>query len=112
MKIFQSLKAIKIFLILIGILSFTKSAYLQTINLIKTFNNTYNNDYNFFVEVSSDRYTNYIKIEVESFFNEIAISYYQNDSKFKERKQLSHTFSNSTFMWLNKNQLKMIFILV
>ena len=106
MKIFQSLKAIKIFLILIGILSFTESAYLQTINLIETFNNTYYNDYNFFVKVSWDRYTNYIKIEVESFYNEIAISYYQNDFKFKERKQLSHTFSKSTFMWLNKNQFK------
>jgi len=106
MKIFQFLKAIKIILILIGILSFTESAYLKAINLIETFNNTYNDDYNFFVEVSWDRYTNYIKIEVESFYNEIAISYYQNDSKFKERKQLSHTFSNSTFMWLNKNQFK------
>ena len=106
MKIFHSLKAIKIFVILIGILSFTESANLQTIDLIEDFSYTYINAFDFFVKkVSWDR-TKYIKIEVKSFYNEIAISYYQNDSKFKERKQLSHTFSKSTFMWLNKNQFK------
>ena len=90
---------------MIGILSFTESADLQTIDLIgEDFSNTSYDDYNFFVrEVYWYRYTDikYIKIEVESIYNEIAISYYENDSKFKERKQLSHAFSNSTFMWIN-----------
>ena len=58
--------------------------------------------------IKKDYSTNYIKLEVELLnnYNGIAISYYQKDYNFKERKQLSYNFSNSTFMWLNKNQFK------
>jgi len=109
MKIFYSLKSIKTLFILIVVLSFTKSAYYETINLYKDFNKSYRyNENKFFVTYDEDYSTNYIKLEVELLnnYNGIAISYYQKDYNFKERKQLSYNFSNSTFMWLNKNQFK------
>ena len=108
MKIFYSLKAIKILFILIAVLSFTNSANYETINLYKDFNKTYISEKKIFATFDEDYSTNYIKIEVECLDdgNEIAISYYQKDSNFKERKQLSYNFSKSTFMWLNKNQFK------
>ena len=108
MKIFFSLKAIKTLFILIAILSFTKSVIYETIRLNKDFNKIYSYEKNFFVTYDEDYSTNYIKLEVEllNYNNEIAISYYHKDSNFKERKQLSYNFSNSTFMWLNKNQFK------
>ena len=99
---------IKTLFILIALLSFTKSVYYETISLNKDFNKRYNYGNNFFVTYDEDYSTNYIKLEVELLYynNEISISYYQKDSNFKERKQLSYNFSNSTFMWLNKNQFK------
>ena len=108
MKIFHSLKEIKIILIVNVILSFTKCAYDQSIYLSNDFYNYYNKELDFYVFVSEDYFTNYLKLEVECLYsnNEIAISFYQNDITFKERKQLSYRFSNSTFMWLNKNQFK------
>jgi len=110
MKIFYSLKSIKTLFILIVVLSFTKSAYCETINLYKDFNKRYKYIYEnkFFVTYDEDYSTNYIKLEVEPLYNDngIAISYYQKDGNFKERKQLSYSSSNSTFMWLNKNQFK------
>ena len=108
MKIFYSLKAIKTLFILIAILSFTKSVIYETIRLNKDFNKIYSYEKNFLVTYDEDYSTNYIKLEVELLYynNEIAISYYHKDSNFKERKQLSYNFSNSTFMWLNKNQFK------
>ena len=101
-------KAIKTLFILIVVLSFTKSVYYETINLYKDFNKRYSYENKFFVTYDEDYSTNYIKLEVELLYNdnEIAISYYQKDYNFKERKQLSYNFSNSTFMWLNKNQFK------
>ena len=102
MEMFHSLKGIKILLILSVILSFTNCECDETIKLKDYFNKTYLFELDFNVSVLEDYSTNYIKIEVESLYNsEIAISYYQKDSKFQERKQLSHSFSNTTFMWLN-----------
>ena len=54
---------------------------------------------------------NYLKIQVDSLYNnenndnQFVISYYQQDSSFEERKQYSQSFTNSTFIWLNKNQI-------
>ena len=38
--------------------------------------------------------------------NNYIISYYANDSNFKERKQLSKSFQGKTVMWLNNEQIK------
>ena len=99
---------VKILFILFAILSFTKSEYFETINLNKDFNKKYNKERNFSVLYDEDYSTNYIKIDVRCLYvdGEIAISYYQKDSNFKERKQLSYNFPQSPFMWLNKNQFK------
>ena len=107
MEIFYSLKTLKIILILSVILSFAKCSYDTIINLYNGYYNYYYGKHNFYVLVSEDYFTNYLKLEVEcKYNNEIAISFYQKDSNFKERKQLSYNFSKSTFMWLNKNQFK------
>ena len=106
MKIFHSLKTIKILLIYSIILSITKYSYGDKIDLYSVFINEYFYENDFNVSVLEYYFTNYIKIEVESYSNGIAIDYYQRDSKFKDRKQLSYSSSNSTFMWLNKNQFK------
>ena len=107
MEIFYSLKTLKIILILSVILSFAKCSYDTIINLNNDYYDYYNGKHNFYVLVSEDYFTNYLKLEVECRYNnEIAISFYQKDYKFKERKQLSYNFSKSTFMWLNKNQFK------
>ena len=109
MKIFHSLKTIQILFVLNTIFSFTKSVNYKSISLTKDFYyKQYYSESNFYVYVSEDYYTNYIKIKVES-NNEVAISFYQKDSDFKERKQLSYNFSNSTFMWLNKTQFNKYF---
>ena len=55
--------------------------------------------------------SNYLKIQIDSLYNndnndnQFVISYYQQDSSFEERKQFSQSFTNSTFIWLNKNQI-------
>ena len=109
MKLFHSLKTIKILIIYSIILSFAKYSYGEKIGL---YNDFFKNEYfyalDFNVSVLEDNFTNYIKIVVESLNNnnEIAIDYYQRDSEFKDRNQLSYEFSYSTFMWLNKNQFK------
>ena len=109
MKIFHSLKTIKILLIYSIILSFAKYSNGEKIYLNNNFfKNEYSYALDFNVFVLEDNFNNYIKIVVEPLNNnnEIAINYYQRDSKFKDRNQLSYGFSNSTFMWLNKNQFK------
>ena len=100
---------IKILLILSIILSFANCEFLdEKINLKNNFKHKYYADRTFLVSVPKDGYTNYLKIEIGylDISDEVAISYYQNDYNFKERKQLSYKFLNSTFMWLNKNQFK------
>ena len=113
MKIFHSLKSLKILLLFIVILSFAKCE--EKNNLKPVFNQTYiSNKTNFNFSVKEDILDNYnyLKLEVERFYNnEIAISFYQNDSNYNERKQLAYSFSNSTFMWLNKKQFKNNFYL-
>ena len=75
------------------------------------------NETNFQVEIeSSNRIKNYIKIiaeganykEITNHTNHI-ISFYQQDSNFKNRKQLSQSLTGRTIMWLKKEQLKNIF---
>ena len=99
---------VKTLFIIIAIISFTKSEYYEKINLNKDFNKEYDKERNFSVTYDEDYSTNYIKIEVRCLYiyGEIAISYYQKDSNFKERKQLSYNFQKSNFIWLNKNQFK------
>ena len=59
--------------------------------------------------------SNYIKLVVrdnnstnESYLNYVnyAISYYQDDKTFSNRKQLSYGSLNMTMMWLKKEQIK------
>ena len=107
MKIFYSLKAIIILVLLNTSLSLTKSANLTIIDLNHDFiNQSYNSEMNFSVStLDGDLLPNYLKIEVNSSYGDIAISYYERDDKFKERKQLSYGH-HKVFMWLNKNQIK------
>lgn len=63
--------------------------------------------------------TNYIKIQVdqnnitENFnylnYTNFCISFYQQDSNFKERKQLSQSSLGASSIWLNKKQVSNIF---
>ena len=62
---------------------------------------------------SESNLPNYIKVQVEhkkKAENEASpkcvISFYQNDTNFKERKQFSQSSSGKTFIWLNKEQIK------
>ena len=72
---------------------------------------------NFKVEIESPKsIKNYLKIiaegknykEMTNHTNHI-ISFYQEDSKFKNRKQLSQSLTGRTVMWLTKDQLKQTF---
>ena len=57
---------------------------------------------------------NYIQLLVENQNSGNAnfiISYYQDDSSFTNRKQLSQNSTNMTIMWLNKEQIKNTFYL-
>ena len=66
------------------------------------------------IRLESDSYIpNYMKIEVkQDNINEKAensnllLSYYQQDSDFKSRKQFSQNSYGKAFIWLNKNQIK------
>ena len=58
---------------------------------------------------------NYIKVitiaklymhNIRWFYPGIILSYYQEDSTFTNRKQLSLNSSDTTIMWLNKEQIK------
>ena len=61
------------------------------------FNVTFRKDYDY----------SYLKINAEG-TNEInrILSYYQQDSNFNDRKQLSQSSTDPTIMWLNKEQIK------
>ena len=55
---------------------------------------------------------NYIKLiakdkyQRNKLYPNIVLSYYQEDSTFTNRKQLSQNSSDTTIMWLNKEQIK------
>ena len=55
--------------------------------------------------ISEDK--NYMKIliEAENSNNEFALSYYQEDSTFKNRKQLSQSISGKSFIYIKKELL-------
>lgn len=82
-------------------------AYSETI--------TIENEYKFLVEVEKEKDLPYLKVKVEgidknSDVNHV-ISYYQDDSNYKERKQLSQGFTKTTVMWLTKKQVEKDFYL-
>ena len=112
-----------IFLFII-LLSFTKSnVILENIILEdeQIIRHNLNENKYFYIEPKfKNSFPNYIKImkkpeqivEIE-YINYInyAISYYQNDSFFENRKQYSHNAFNDTIMWLNKEQINKGFYL-
>ena len=57
---------------------------------------------------------NYVKVIIEDeglHYKNHVLSYYQQDSTFKERKQLSQNINGITVMWLTKEQTKKEFYL-
>ena len=79
------------------------------------FDNLTENKYFHIVPDSSSNLTNYTKLIVrdnnatnESHLNYInyAISYYQDDETFSNRKQLSYGSLNTTSIWLKEDQIK------
>ena len=75
-----------------------------------SYNNTYNIKSETQFKVKGILNYNYLKILVSSDQNidniNHIISFYQQDQSFSDRKQLSQSFSNSTIMWLTKDQIK------
>ena len=81
---------------------------------IKNFTDSYQTATNYhFSEDLEVSLPNYIKIELEGQNpdNKYIISYYKQDSSFKERDQLSQSISGKSFMWLNKAQIQSGFYL-
>ena len=79
------------------------------------FDNLIENKYYHIIPESPSVLSNYIKLVVrdnnstnESYLNYVnyAISYYQDDKTFSNRKQLSYGSLNMTIMWLKKEQIK------
>ena len=79
------------------------------------FDNLIENKYYHIIPESPSVLSNYIKLVVrdnnatnESYLNYVnyAISYYQDDKTFSNRKQLSYGSLNMTMMWLKKEQIK------
>ena len=75
----------------------------------------FENKYYYIKPKSPSNITNYLKIVVkdnkgnkDSYLNYVnyAISYYQGDKTFSNRKQLSYGSLNTTTMWLKKEQVK------
>ena len=103
------------FLLLIPSLFLLIKSEPEIINIKLNENNfTYNynieSELKFHVNIENDYNYNYLKIKVEgkSLNSEIThiISFYQQDSNFNERKQLSQSFTNTTIMWVTKEQIK------
>ena len=107
----QPLTIIKILLIINIMLCFVKGEITNIyLNNSITYKFNDNKKFKVFCEKEAN-ISNYLKIQVDSLFNndnndnQFVISYYQQDSSFEERKQFSQSFSNSTFIWLNKKQI-------
>ena len=71
---------------------------------------------NFQVDIETSNLKNFLKIVAEGRnYKDIAnhtnhiISFYKQDSNYKDRKQLSQSLTGRTVMWLTKEQLKNIF---
>ena len=103
------------FLLLISSLFLLIKSEPELINIKLNENNfTYNynieSELKFHVNLENDYNYNYLKIKVEgkSLNSEIThiISFYQQDLNFNERKQLSQSFTNTTIMWVTKEQIK------
>ena len=94
-------------------MTFVKLA--NTVESIDISETTYSFDYKTNMELKvNPKYTEkkqYLKIELESKQDtiEYVLSYYQNDSKFKDRKQLSQSISGKAFIYLKKEQVNQEF---
>ena len=107
-------KLILIFYILCGLFHFIKSQIEiqniefqnETITIEKLKNTIY---YFQFIPKTQNELPNYIKIitgeKVYLYSTQYSISYYHQDSTFTNRTQISK-LSKSTFLWLNKEQIK------
>ena len=111
-NIFKIFLNVNITFIIFCVISLTNSE-LQNIDLN---NGTYTSKYNIKSEkeypqfkVTGAKDYDYLRIKVssedEKNINNI-ISYFQLDDKFLERKQLSQSLTNTTIMWLTKDQIK------
>ena len=112
MEILLSLIIVKILFIINIMLCLVNSEitniYLNNSNILYKFNNNQK-----FKAISEEERNlpNYLKIQVDFLYNndnndnQFVISYYQQNASFKERKQFSQSFINSTFIWLNKKQI-------
>ena len=111
-NIFKIFLNVNITFIIFCVISLTNSE-LQNIDLN---NGTYTSQYNIKSEkeypqfkVTGAKDYDYLRIKVssedEKNINNI-ISYFQQDDKFLERKQLSQSLTNTTIMWLTKDQIK------
>ena len=107
-----------VFYFLISILQFSKSK-IDIVNLvfeneILSLNNLDKPEYYFHLSFSSSlNIPNYLQILVEFVEdglihskNSYLIIYYEEDSTFMNQKQFSEISTSSTFLWLNKEQIK------
>ena len=121
MVIIRQLKNLFLF---IGLLYFSKENIITENILLKDEQiikqNLTKNKY-YYIELNNQySFPDYMKIAIKpeeikeidyiNFIN-YAISYYQNDSSFKSRKQFSFTAFNETKIWLNKEQINKGFYL-
>lgn len=100
----------KLFSLIILMFSFEFVILDETVELkIQNFTATYSKATNYyFSQESEESLPNYIKIELEGQNEDTnyIISYYKQDSSFKETNQLSQSISGKAFIWLNKAQIQ------
>ena len=92
------------------------SNFIKNITLDKNYSDNYNQteNINYLLIIPGPEFnftnnTNIIKMQITNLdkkINHNVISYYQDDSTFTKRKQLSYNINNITLMWLTKDQIK------
>ena len=114
------LKNIKYYLLIILLFSLNKADNIEIKLGNETISETYlnvNETKYFKIIPESESYQfNYIKIIIEEerenlYYINHVVSYYQQDSTFNDRKQLSQNVTGTTVMWLTKEQIKNEFYL-
>ena len=107
---------IKIYFLLIILLSFTNSNIINKELILNNsnINMELNEAVNFKIIPQSNLIPNNIKIQIDGKNpnNSYIISYYKSISSFEERNQLSQSFSGKAFMWLNKKQISNNFSII
>jgi len=106
--ILNTKRNMKNIIILILLFTFVKlDNTIQELN-IENLEIAYEEATNFHFSPKSEIIPNNIKIQVNGKQNttNYVISYYKDDSSFKDRNQLSQSLSGKAFMWLNKEQIK------